>query len=126
EGIEDHDLNVLYFWDEHDKLIATCINVSCPAQEVEGRSSINADFWYPVRKELQKTFGENLVVLGWIGAAGDMSPHLMYAEAGDDRMRKLRGLSRLDELARRITEEVIDIYGVVNSDKHADVKLLHE
>lgn len=126
EGPEDHDLNVLFFWDENEQLIATCINVSCPAQEVEGRSAINADFWYPVREQLRERFGEELVVLGWIGAAGDQSPHLMYGRVGEERMRELRGLTRLEELARRIVVSVEDVYDVVQTDKHSDIKLIHK
>ena len=126
EGYEDHDLNVLFFWDENEQLIATCINVSCPAQEVEGRSAINADFWYPVREQLRERFGEELVVLGWIGAAGDQSPHLMYGRVGEERMRELRGLTRLEELARRIVVSVEDVCDVVQTDKHLDIKLIHE
>src|SRR5690606_2828885 len=126
EGYEDHDLNVLFFWDVNEQLIATCINVSCPAQEVEGRSAINADFWYPVREQLRERFGEELVVLGWIGAAGDQSPHLMYGRVGEERMRELRGLTRLEELARRIVVSVEDVYDVVQTDKHSDIKLIHE
>ena len=35
EGYEDHGVEVLCFWDAAGKLIATAINVACPAQEVE-------------------------------------------------------------------------------------------
>lgn len=126
EGYEDHDVNVLFFWSNSDQLIATCINVACPAQEVEGRSAINADFWYPVRAMLREKFSDDLVVLGWIGAAGDQSPHLMYGEAGEERMRKLRNLDRLEELARRIVVVVEDVYQVVEKDRYQDVELIHE
>jgi len=36
EGYEDHAVECLFFWDLEDKLIATSVNVACPAQEVEG------------------------------------------------------------------------------------------
>lgn len=45
ESYEDHNVDVLYFWDASDKLVATAINVSCPAQEIGSTSSIHADFW---------------------------------------------------------------------------------
>ncbi|MEX2568186.1 MAG: neutral/alkaline non-lysosomal ceramidase N-terminal domain-containing protein [Cyclobacteriaceae bacterium] len=126
EGVEDHDVNLLFFWDEKDKLLASVINVACPAQEVEGRSSINADFWYPVREKLREKFGDDLVVLGWIGAAGDQSPHLMYGDKAEERMLKLRNLDRLEELARRIVVTVEDVYQVVEKDRYTDVALVHE
>src|SRR5690606_2763757 len=52
EGREDHNLDVLFFWNMQDELIATVVNVPCPSQEVEGLSVIHADFWDPVRSQL--------------------------------------------------------------------------
>ncbi len=53
EGYEDHNLEVLFFWDAEDRLIATAINVACPSQEAEGGLAIHADFWHPVREALR-------------------------------------------------------------------------
>ena len=50
EGFEDHDVGTLFFWNGAGKLIAMAVDVSCPSQEVESRSSLNADFWHPVRE----------------------------------------------------------------------------
>jgi len=44
EGYEDHNLDVLFFWDQNDALIATAVNVPCPSQEVEGLKVIHTDF----------------------------------------------------------------------------------
>jgi hypothetical protein len=126
EGYEDHDVGTLFFWNESRELLAVVVNVSCPSQEVESRSTVNADFWHPVRQALHKRFGPQLCVLGWTGAAGDQSPHLMYRKAADERMRNLRGLSRLDEIARRIVTAVEDAYETVKNDRHADVPLIHK
>ncbi|MCF6287210.1 MAG: hypothetical protein L3K26_18810, partial [Candidatus Hydrogenedentes bacterium] len=104
EGPEDHAVEVLFFWGEGDRLIATAVNVVCPSQEVESRSAVNADFWHPVREGLKAKYGKDLVVLGWPGAAGDQSPHIRYRKAAEDRMRDFRGLTRLDEIARRIID----------------------
>ena len=101
EGYEDHGVEVLCCWDAAGKLIATAINVACPAQEVEGKSAVDADFWHPVRVDLRKRFGDELVVLGWTGAAGDQSPHLMFRKAAEERMRNLRGIDRLQEIVAR-------------------------
>ncbi len=126
EGYEDHDIGTLFVWDTAGKLIAIAVNVSCPSQEVESRSTINADFWDPVRNSLRAKYGDQLCVLGWAGAAGDQSPHLMYRKAADERMRQLRGLSRLDEIARRIVLAVNDAYDVVQSDRHSDIPIVHQ
>jgi hypothetical protein len=41
-------------------------------------------------------------------------------------MRKLRGLNRLEEIARRIVSAVDDAYETVKNDRHADVALIHK
>lgn len=102
EGYEDHALDALFVWNAEGRLVATAIDVPCPAQEVEGKGQVDADFWHPVRETLRAEHGPGLRVLGWTGAAGDQSPHLMFRKAAEERMRRLRGLPRLDEIARRI------------------------
>ncbi len=126
EGYEDHDVNTLFFWNDLGRLVGAVVNVSCPSQEVESRSAVNADFWHPVRQALRERYGEQLCILAWTGASGDQSPHLMYRRAADERMRRLRGLNRLDEIARRIVRAVDDAYETVKNDRHLDVPLIHK
>jgi len=125
EGPVDHAVEVLFFWDDADRLIATSVNVVCPSQEVEGLSVVNADFWHPVREGLKAKFGHDLVVLGWTGASGDQSPHIRYRTAAEDRMRELRGLSRLDEIARRIIRAWEEAHDGAKQEKFDDVPLVH-
>lgn len=125
EGGEDHNLEVLFFWDQQDKLIATAINVPCPAQAEEGRSQLHADFWHPVREKLRERYGKDLCVLGLTGAGGDQSPRPQYGKAADERMRKLRGLTRLEELARRVVNGWEDAYKCAQKDIRGDVPLHH-
>ncbi len=125
EGYEDHGVDVLYFWDQEGKLIATAINVACPAQEVEGRSAINADFWHHVRESLRAEYGSGLHILGWTGAAGDQSPHLMFRKAAEERMMKLRGLNRLQEISRRIVSAWKEAFEGAKQEMHSDILHLH-
>jgi hypothetical protein len=125
EGYEDHAVECLFFWDLEGRLIATSINVPCPSQEVEGGSAINADFWHQVRESLRASNGKDLHVLAWTGAAGDQSPHLMFRQKAEERMRNLRGISRLDEIARRIVSAWNEAYDGAKKDQHADVPLIH-
>ena len=125
EGYEDHSLDVLFFGDQKDQLFATAVNVPCPAQEAEGGLSILADFWHPAREGLRKGYGKDLLVLGWTGAGGDQSPHLMFRKPAEERMRKLRGLTRLEEVARRIVDGWTDAYEVARKDMRQDVVLRH-
>lgn len=126
EGYEDQGVEVLFFWNAEEKLIATAVNVACPSQEVESRSAVNADFWHQVREQLRARHGEDLLVLGWTGASGDQSPHLMFRKAAEERMRKLRGISRLDEIARRIVQGWEEAYEGARQDMRSDVPLMHK
>ncbi len=125
EGREDHNLDVLFFWNAQDKLIATVVNVPCPSQEVEGLSVIHADFWDPVRKQLREKHGENLHIVAWTGAAGDVVPRPMFDKKADERMRRLRGLTRLEEMARRIVRGWEEAYEVAKKEPVSDPVLHH-
>ena len=126
ESMEDHDVNVLFFWDANDKLIATAVGVSCPAQEVENRYAVNADYWHPVREELKRRHGEDLCVLGWISPAGDISTRPMYRRAAEERMVRLRNLTQLEEMGRRVVLAVQEAYETVKEERRADVPLIHQ
>src|SRR5690606_32645680 len=106
--------------------IAMNVEVACPAQEVEHRSAINADYWHPVRNALRGKFGKDLTVLGWIGAAGDQSPHIMYRKAADERMQKLRNITRMEDIAHRIVDAVEETYKAVKDDRHPEVQFIHK
>jgi hypothetical protein len=126
EGPEDQGVEVLFFWDGAGKLLATAINLACPSQEVEGGSAVNADWWHDVRESLRARHGKDLLVLGWTGAGGDQSPHLMYRRRAEDRMRALRGLSRLQELSRRIASAWDEAYEGARKEPRSDAVLAHK
>ncbi len=126
ESGEDHTLELLFFWDKNKKPLAVAVNVVCPSQEVEGRHTVNADFWHDVREQLHASISPDLCVLGWPGAAGDQSPHLMLRKEAELRMQKLRGLSSTQEIARRISREVCDVMEITRQDIRTDVPFVHK
>jgi len=126
EGMEDHDVNTLFFWDKKDKLIAVGISVSCPAQQVENDYVVNADYWHPVREQLKKRFGSDLCVVGWIAAAGDISTRPMYRRDAEERMVRLRNLIQLEEMGRRVVQAVEESYETVKNDRFTNVQLIHK
>lgn len=125
EGYEDNAIDVLFFWTGDQKLFATAINVPCPSQEVESHREVNADFWHTVRESLRAKYGEDLLVLGWTGAAGDQSPHLMFRKRAEERMRNLRGNTRLQEISRRIVTAWEEAYAGAKQEIHTDAELVH-
>jgi len=125
EGGEDQGLELLFFWDQAGKPIAVGINITCTSQEIEGLSTVNADFWHDIRQQLQAGPLKGVLVLGWPSAAGDLSPHRMYRKAIEERMVKLRGLTFTQEIARRVDREVVDVCTLVQKDIRTDVAFKH-
>ncbi len=127
EGFEDHGVHVLFAHDREQPAapIAVAIDVACPAQEVESGKNLNADYWHDVRETLFRQFSPEIAVLGLCGAAGDQSPHIQWRKAAEERMRTARGLTRLQEIARRINRAVDDAWEVAKDDVHFDVPFAH-
>lgn len=126
EGMEDHAVDLLFCWDAQKQLKAVGISLASPAQEVESRSSINADFWHEAREQLRTRLKlPDLTVLGWCSAAGDQSPHLMYRNAAEERMQKSRGLTRLQEIGRRIVSAVEDTIEIARAETHDETAFSH-
>lgn len=125
EGATDPGLETLFFWNARKELLAAGINVACPAQEVENRSTLNADFWHDVREYLRAHLSKDLAVLGWPAACGDLSPRRMIRKASEERMLKLRGLSPTQEIGRRIGREVVDLGALVRQDLRTEVPFAH-
>jgi hypothetical protein len=125
EGMDDDDVGCIFFYDSRDRLQAIIVNVACPSQVVEGQSAVNADFWLPVRNRLKARYGKGIVVLGWGSAAGDMSPRPLLHKAANARMRALRGIDEMQELARRIDLSVSQTLDAAQKEKFAAPVLKH-
>lgn len=124
EAGEDHGVELLYFWDANQQLLATAINLACPAQSAGG-TAINADLFHQVRQMIQKKSGTQVAVLGWIGAAGDQYPRPIYRQAAEERMRRLRHVDLPTLLASRIVTTWEDVLHIVAADRHTEVLLDH-
>ncbi len=118
EGYEDHAVDLLFFWDNDNQLNGLIINIACTSQETENLNVISADFWHDVRLELRKRYGADLFVFPQCSAAGDQSPHTTYRTQAEQIMDKRRGLSRRQEIARRIADAVDDVLPLAKTDIH--------
>jgi hypothetical protein len=128
EDYEDHAVDTIFFLDENKKPMAIMVVVPCPAQSDERGECgkrISADYWHDVRTALRKEYGEDLVVLGFVAPAGDQSPHLMIRKRAETRMQKLRGVTRTQEMGRRIATAVLDVWDVVKSEAQTDLPFVH-
>ena len=126
EAGSDTGVEMLFFWNADKQLQAVAINAACPSQEVESRSTLNADFWHDAREQLKAKLNlPGLTVLGWCSAAGDQSPHPQYRKDAEARMIRLRGLTRQQELGRRISNAVLDTLDAARADIRTDAPLGH-
>ncbi len=125
EGMDDDDVGSIFFCDLQDHVKAMIVNVACPSQVVESQSEVNADFWLPVRNHLKARYGEGIVVLGWGSAAGDMSPHPLLHQAAQARMRALRGIDEMQELARRVDISVSQTFDAARKEEFVAPVLKH-
>jgi len=125
EGPDDPGVEVLFFWDESDALIATALSLGCPAQRAGSGSAVNADFVHPLREALKEKYGEELVVLCWISAAGDHTPHLQIRKEAEARMNAFRGLDEIGEIARRLVIAWEEAHEGAKQEKFADVPFVH-
>jgi len=74
EGGNDSGIELLYFFDNNDKLTGIVANLACPAQCVQHRLFVSPDFWGEVKMLLRKRFGEDIFLLAQCSAAGDQCP----------------------------------------------------
>lgn len=125
EGYEDHAVDVLCFYDDKRRLKAAAIGVACPAQMSQGEGVVSADYWHFARERLRRRYGKGLCVLGFCAPAGDQCPHLPYRKRGEARMDRLRGLTRTEELGRRVADALVDVADVIAKDVRTDVPLVH-
>jgi len=124
EGVSDHSVDLLLFWRER-RLEGMAINVYCPAQEVEGRKYLSADFWHDARQRLRKKYGAGLHVLPLVGAGGDQSPHLLWNRKAEADMRLRGKLSNRQDIARRIVRAVDNVMDVARDGVKTELIFQH-
>ena len=146
EAGADHFLNLLFTFDEAQKLTGVVVNVPCPSQLSEQFTKLSADYWHDVRVMVAKEFGEDVFVLPQCAAAGDVSPRVLhYKEAQARRMRLKYGLDydpakvfrnnpdaynkvmgeRYD-IAERIVEGIKEVYAWAKKDIRTEVPVRHK
>lgn len=118
EGFEDSSVQTLCTWDSEGKLTGIVLNVAVPAQVSESYSFVSADFWHETREEIDKRLGEGIFLLPQSSSAGDQvsRPHI-YARA-EERMEKLTGRSRREQIAVRLVDAINSILPVLK--EHID------
>ena len=111
EGGNDSGIEMLFFYDENEKLTGVVANVACPAQVVEHRLFISSDYWGKVKILLREKYGEDLFVLGLCSAAGDQCPRDMIRWVNPETPIDDPNIERNDYIERDADPSMFDIKG---------------
>lgn len=124
EGWIDHAVDALFFLDADKKMKAVVLAVPATAQCEDGRQ-IAADYWHWVREGVRHQHGQGVVVLGFIAPSGNQIPRAMLRRTAEDRMLKLKGVSRPQDLGGRIARAVDEVWRFATKDVRSDIAFLH-
>lgn len=127
EGGNDSGIELIYTFDNEKNLTGIVANIACPAQILEQRNFISADYWGRTKAILREKLGKEIYLLGLCGAAGDQCPrdlvrwvnpetpiddpnvkreHLIKHKA-DPSMYDISGCNKV---GKRIANEIISVY----------------
>ena len=129
EGGSDSGIELVYLFDENRNPMGALVNVACPAQVLEGKPFISSDFWGKARDFIKQELGDDFVVVGLCGAAGDQSPRDeirksgKHPRRGDPDMHSLEGAI---ELGKRIANVVLDKCQSAGEDIQEEALIRHE
>lgn len=127
EGGNDSGIELLYTFDKNKRLTGVVASIACPAQILEQRSFISADFWGRAKAIVREKLGEDVFVLGLCGAGGDQCPRdlvrwvdpetpiddpnvkrpNLIKRKADPSMYDVSGCNRA---GKRIANEIISVY----------------
>ena len=125
EGYVEHGVNLLFTFNPEGRLTGAVCNLACPSQETEGMEQISADFWHDVRVELHRRHGDDLFLLPQCAPAGDLSPHVMYNKAAEERMLQLKNRTSRQEIAVRLATAFDETLSWAKNDRREQVELKH-
>lgn len=111
EGGNDSGIELLYTFDADKKLTGVWANIACPAQILEQRSYISADYWGRVKAILREKLGEDVYLLGMCGAAGDQCPRDLVRWVNPETPIDDPNVSRPHYIERKADPSMYDISG---------------
>lgn len=143
EGGNDSGIELLYVFDETNKLSGIVANLACPAQCVQHRLFISPDFWGETKMLLRKYFGEDLFLLALCSAAGDQCPVDLVrwvepeSDVNDPNLKRnnppkrkadpsMFDLAGMRKAGKRIANEIIEIYNEGLDEAQSDVVFEHQ
>lgn len=117
EGGNDSGIELLFFYDEKEKLTGICANVACPSQILEHRSFVSSDYWGKVKAFLREKYGEELFLLCLCSPAGDQCPRDLVRWVNPDTPVDDPHIERNDYIERIADPSMFDIKGSIKAGK---------
>ena len=111
EGGNDSGIELLYTFDTDKKLTGVVANIACPAQILEQRSFISADYWGRAKALIREKLGEDIYLLALPGAGGDQCPRDLVRWVNPETPIDDPNVKRPNLLKRKADPSMYDISG---------------
>ena len=111
EGGNDSGIELLYTFDKEKKLTGIVANIACPAQILEQRSFISADYWGRAKAFVREKLGEDIYLLALPGAAGDQCPRDLVRWVNPETPIDDPNVKRPNLLKRKADPSMYDVSG---------------
>lgn len=111
EGGNDSGIELIYTFDKNRKLTGVVANIACPAQILEQRNLISADYWGRAKAILRERLGEDIYLLGLCGAAGDQCPRDLVRWVNPETPIDDPNVKRPYPLKRKADPSMYDVSG---------------
>ena len=111
EGGNDSGIELLYTFNKDRKLTGVVANIACPAQILEQRSFISADYWGRTKALIREKLGEDIYLLGLCGAGGDQCPRDLVRWVNPETPIDDPNVKRPNLLKRKADPSMYDISG---------------
>ena len=124
EGGNDSGIELLYFFDENKALTGIVANIACPAQILEQRSFISADYWGRAKANIREKLGDHIFLLGLCGAGGDQCPRDLVRWIDPETPIDDPNVKRPNLLKRKADPSMYDISGCNKAGKRISNEIL--
>lgn len=111
EGGSDSGIELLYTFNDENKLTGVVANITCPAQILEQRNFISADYWGRAKAILREKFGQEVHLLALCGAAGDQCPRDLVRWVEPETPIDDPNVKRPNPLPRKADPSMYDVSG---------------
>ena len=111
EGGNDTGMELLYIYDQNGKMTGIVANVACPAQIMEQRSVISADYWGKVKILLREKHGADFKLLALVSPAGDLCPRDLIRWVEPETPIKDPNVTRINPKERFADPSMYDVKG---------------